>query len=272
MRLYSITTLFIVAAVQLQSPGVQAQSTNTAAAAGSTQAKSDAKPAQELDVRGADARTFVEGVKSTLTSAKKFLATVNDRLSDESVNSLKLETLKSIEDVLEKGPGISDNEKQLLKRKSDELKAAIAAIGTIKRFTEAQGLATLMERVDASLGEIKKVDLETPKITIISAEYGDLTNKVGSISKLNRFCDFKDKAITECENKPYCSLALASACDDPAPQVKNKKMRVVFRCLDADLKPILQQRSSDRTVESPSNALELLVTCSIPEDGIPAKK
>jgi hypothetical protein len=103
---------------------------------------------------------------------------------------------------------------------------------------------------------------------MLSAEYGDLKNKYGSISGAPRFCNVKDKISKDCQSKPYCSITLANICTDPAPQVENKTISVTFRCLDADGHPSLPE---PRTVEAPGTASILLVSCSIPEDGFPSE-
>src|SRR5262245_54613228 len=166
-----------------------------------------------LDVRGADAKEVVDQLKDTLNNAKRFLKSITDRLSDDSINTAKI-ALEEIDAILAKGSSIDDNEKSVLKQKRDELNALILATRSIKKFLEDRGLAELNKSIDDGLAKISKIDLGALKIAIISSEYGDLTSKIGSISRTKRFCDIKDHAIKECQNRAYCTLTASSLCTD----------------------------------------------------------
>jgi hypothetical protein len=238
-----------------------------AAPAATNSAEKQAAPAEQkakkLDIRGVDAKEFIATMKATLESTKKFLEAIDSKIGTKATTAAKVALQDEIATMLV--GEIGDTQKALLKEKQLQLNAMLSAMAALQDYLNAQGLDGVAKGVDAALGEIKKIDKDK-KIHIVKAEYGDLDVRYGKISKAKRYCDFTDKAVTDCENKPFCTLSAASVCTDPAPQVEKKKFKIVYRCLGEDF------QGEEDTKYSGAKATELLLSCvKTPDDGFTKK-
>jgi hypothetical protein len=217
----------------------------------------------------ADVVKTLAQLKMTLTATKAFLKTLTDTVSNDTIKALKVAALDDMDTALQTAPSISADDQKALKQKRDSLMATINAANAIKAFLADQKMADLVASVDSALAAIAKVDVKSSKISIISAEYGDLKNKTGVISKSLRYCDIKDKAIKACQNQPFCSLPISGICTDPAPQVDTKTMDVKFECLGPDRKAVPDEKgNTTREATGVATATELFVVCTFPDGAI----